>query len=792
MSSTRVIDDGLVDKVNLLVPRYWLFRWDVLPFVVCYLALFQALYYADIYSTDYAKELANELEDPGLKLKVALAGIPVLLALQVLLFLISQWNMTLKCDLGYIRVNTVATASVVHVVAAKNMGKDRIVPVMMLRLPPSDPNRPAYANDPTNSNNNNNQTVSIAGSKHRCSAKFFEYQKVKYEFDETERNCFVRCESPAQGGVSAFLTHNGHEQEAAVMMCLQKWGINEFDIPVPPFLDLYMENLTAPFFVFQVLCLFLWSLDDYWYYSAFTLLMLMFFEGMLCKQRLDGLLMLRQMRRPSMPVQVYRGGKWGLMSSEGMVPGDVVALTTVKIEEEMRQAQAVQQGQPGVENDNAGGPSISDEIVLPCDALIVRGSCVVNEAMLTGESVPQIKETLSTCEDRDHGVVSIASGDGSALWKRHMVFGGTTLVQDAEIHSGDEQSPCDLPRPPFGGCIAVVVRTGFSTTQGGLMRKILFATERVNATSTETVHFIAVLVVFAMMASAVVLKHGLVDESRNKFKLVLHCVMIITSVVPPELPMELSLAVTNSLAALSRHLVFCTEPFRIPFAGKLDILCFDKTGTLTKDKMILRGVVAPHDISFCSDSNAGMSSSGGGSASTQPQLVPECAAILSSAGSSSSSSSDKERFAIMKLLGGGDDNSSSMKNKNGATDAILATMAMCNSLFINKGVIQGDPMEVETHRSSGFGSLILGGGSSANNNQTTRPDLGIQTNPQCQITVGRKHLYPFSSALKRMSVVVTIKKGDNAAVPGSDWVLTKGAPEVRILLYYCSSFFSCF
>ena len=110
------------------------------------------------------------------------------------------------------------------------------------------------------------------------------------------------------------------------------------------------------------------------------------------------------------------------------------------------------------------------------------------------------------------------------------------------------------------------------------MRKILFATERVNVNSNETFQFIGILVVFAVISSAVVLYGGLFDESRNQFKLVLHCIMIVTSVVPPELPMELSLAVTTSLATLVQGLVYCTEPFRIPYAGRVSVLCFDKTG----------------------------------------------------------------------------------------------------------------------------------------------------------------------------------------------------------------------
>jgi cation-transporting ATPase 13A1 len=217
--------------------------------------------------------------------------------------------------------------------------------------------------------------------------------------------------------------------------------------------------------------------------------------------------------------------------------------------------------------------------------ILLSGSAVVNEAILTGESQPLVKESIAQKDEGDE-ILEI-----KGLHKSHILNSGTEILQ--HIPSEVNEDLEHLAKVPINdGICCYVLKNGFETKQGKLMRMILFSSDRVTVESAEVYYYLLILLCAALCASYHVCMEGLKDPDRSRYKIMLRCVLIITNVVPPELPMELSLAVNYSIITLIKKQIFCTEPFRIPMAGKVNICCFDKTGTLTVNDLTIKGLTA--------------------------------------------------------------------------------------------------------------------------------------------------------------------------------------------------------
>lgn len=64
----------------------------------------------------------------------------------------------------------------------------------------------------------------------------------------------------------------------------------------------------------------------------------------------------------------------------------------------------------------------------------------------------------------------------------HVLFSGTSLVSS---NVGLGKGARDIPDPPDKGCIAMVLRTGFASSQGELIQLIEFSQQAVSADSKE-------------------------------------------------------------------------------------------------------------------------------------------------------------------------------------------------------------------------------------------------------------------------------------------------------------------
>jgi manganese-transporting P-type ATPase len=370
---------------------------------------------------------------------------------------------------------------------------------------------------------------------------------------------------------------------------IEHYPLNFFRIEPPTFIQQFGKHATTPFFVFQIFCGILWCLDEYVYQALFTIFMLIAVEAGLVLQRIISMKQFRTMNHQIIQVElindpiidsskkdIYKGDK---INYDSHTKKEKISIIDSSKKEKVSIIDSSKKEKVSIiDSSKKEKVSIIDSIKIlpgnvirirecirvPCDLLLLKGSCAVNEAILTGESIPLTKEDISEVE-------------GSRIFdfekdKKHVLFAGTDIIKIEKSTNRDSE---------FIECF--VLKTGFDTVQGELIKKMMCG-EEVSVNDKEAFGFIGILLFFAVISSCYTLREGL-KMGKPGYKIFLECILIITNVVPTELPLELSMAVNSCVASLRMLGIFCLEPFRIPYAGKVNVCCFDKTGTLTETSL---------------------------------------------------------------------------------------------------------------------------------------------------------------------------------------------------------------
>uniref|UniRef100_A0A670ZUH8 Polyamine-transporting ATPase 13A3 n=1 Tax=Pseudonaja textilis TaxID=8673 RepID=A0A670ZUH8_PSETE len=524
------------------------------------------------------------------------------------------------------------------------------------------------------------------GGSISSSLRYFTHHSVKYFWDDALQN-FTSIKGLDDSTTCASIHREHSTGLTKEMQDYRKifYGLNEIAVKVPSIFKLLIKEVLNPFYIFQLFSVILWCTDEYYYYAiAIVIMSLISIASSLYNIRkqytmLHDMVAAHSIIRVSISVEE--------VLSTDLVPGDVIVVPL-------------------------------RGMIMPCDAVLLSGTCIVNESMLTGESVPVTKTNLpNPSKDCQALEEEVYDPDGH---RRHTLFCGTTVIQ-TRFYTGELVK-------------AVVVRTGFSTSKGQLVRSILYPKPTDFQLYREAYLFLLCLVGVAGIGFLYTIVISILHQVPARI-IIIESLDIITITVPPALPAAMTAGIVYAQRRLKKIGIFCISPQRINICGQLNLVCFDKTGTLTEDGLDLWGIQRVESARF--------------------QLPEESACTE----------------ALVR-------------------SPFVACMATCHSLTKIEGLLSGDPLDLKMFEATGWvleeateeetalhnrimptvvrpAKQLLPDFNSGNNKEMVGP---LPRPASYEIGIVRQ--FPFSSALQRMCVVARIlgeKKMD---------AFVKGAPEV--------------
>ncbi|XP_056634533.1 polyamine-transporting ATPase 13A3-like isoform X1 [Diorhabda sublineata] len=378
--------------------------------------------------------------------------------------------------------------------------------------------------------------------------RYFFHQHTKYLWD-ANINAFVTLDQliPSKS-VDDYLKNTDGLTNDEYQNSLDLYGFNKIEVEIKSYWTLFIEEILNPFYAFQVCSIILWSIDDYAVYAACIVILTLFssvtslLQTRKQSEALHDLIESSKCHEVTVIRKKIEGNQSMVIDPYLLVPGDLIVLPASKY-------------------------------IMPCDAVLLTGQCIVNESVLTGESLPVKKPALQSSTE----IYNIETH------KRHTIFSGTTVNQ-TRYYKGEH-------------VLARVVRTGFDTTKGSLVKSILFPAPVGLKFYKDSMKFVLVLFVIATIGMSYCL-YLYISRSAPLRDIIIRSLDLITIVVPPALPAAMAVGTVYSQNRLKKLGIFCISPPRINVCGKIKIACFDKTGTLTHDGLEMNCVIPCKNSTF--------------------------------------------------------------------------------------------------------------------------------------------------------------------------------------------------
>uniref|UniRef100_A0A8C2TRZ3 Cation-transporting ATPase n=1 Tax=Coturnix japonica TaxID=93934 RepID=A0A8C2TRZ3_COTJA len=386
-----------------------------------------------------------------------------------------------------------------------------------------------------------NRAIMKPQLKMRC----IQVQKIRYIWDFSVKE-FRKVGSLEDSNTCHSIHHKygagltGEERKIRQLVC----GPNAIEVEIRPIWKLLFKEILNPFYVFQAFTLTLWLSQGYIEYSVAIIILSVISVGLTVYDLRQQSTKLHDLVEEHNKVQVTvctKNEGFKELESRYLVPGDVFLLDGKKLS-------------------------------LPCDAVLIDGSCIVNEGMLTGESIPVMKTLLPLTESPEPWKTHSMED-----YRRHVLFCGTEVIQAKSSGRG-------LAR-------AVVLQTGFNTAKGDLVRSILYPRPLNFQLYRDAFKFIVGLSAIGVLGSIYTICKPVSD-------VVAMALLLLTAAVPPAIPAALTTGTVYAQRRLKKKKIFCITPQRINICGQINLVCFDKTGTLTEDGLDLWGILPSEGSRF--------------------------------------------------------------------------------------------------------------------------------------------------------------------------------------------------